>query len=129
LIHALVQLGEAQPARALGEDTLQRCRRVYGPDHSVTLTAAAALTSPLVQVGDAEPARALGEDTLERCRRIFGPDHPITVKLTEAQIAGCPMPSSDAADGQPRRSLTHVVGTDLSHDACRGNFKFPTAND
>jgi hypothetical protein len=105
LIYALVQVGEAEPARALGEDTLQRCRRVFGRDHSVTLTAAAALTGALVQMGDAEPARALGKDTLERCRRIFGPDHPITLKLTEAQIVGCPMPGSDAADDRPSRSL------------------------
>ncbi len=62
----LAPLGEAEPARALGEDTLQRCRRVLGPDHLVTLGAAAALTNALDQVGQvgqAEPARALGEST------------------------------------------------------------------
>jgi ABC-type arginine/histidine transport system permease subunit len=37
LTGALVRLGEAEAARALGEDTLQRCRRVLGPDHSITL--------------------------------------------------------------------------------------------
>jgi hypothetical protein len=36
LTHAKVQLRWAEPARALGEDTLQRCRRVLGPDHSLT---------------------------------------------------------------------------------------------
>jgi hypothetical protein len=36
LTGALAGLGEAEPARALGEDTLQRCRRVLGPDHSIT---------------------------------------------------------------------------------------------
>ena len=30
---ALNVLGEAEPARDLGEDTLRRCRRVLGPDH------------------------------------------------------------------------------------------------
>ena len=40
---ALLWSGEAEPARALGEDTLQRCRRVLGPDHPITLLAAAAL--------------------------------------------------------------------------------------
>jgi hypothetical protein len=104
LVYALVQVGEAEPARALGDDALQRCHRVFGRDHSVTLTAAAALTGALVQVGDAERARALGADTLERCRRTFGPDHPITVKLTEAQTVGCPMPGSDGGDDRPSRS-------------------------
>jgi tetratricopeptide repeat protein len=33
---ALVLLGEAEPARTLGEDTLQRSRRVLGPDHPIT---------------------------------------------------------------------------------------------
>jgi hypothetical protein len=37
LTFALVGLGDAEPARALGEDTLLRCRRVLGPDHPVTL--------------------------------------------------------------------------------------------
>ena len=75
LAHALNQLGEAEPARTLGEDTLQRCRRVLGPDHAITLLAAAALTGALVRLGEAEPGRALGEDTLRRCRRGLGPDH------------------------------------------------------
>ena len=34
---ALVRLGEATPARALGEDTLQRCRRAFGAEHPITL--------------------------------------------------------------------------------------------
>jgi hypothetical protein len=37
LTGALARLGEAEPARALGEDTLQRSRRVLGPDHPITL--------------------------------------------------------------------------------------------
>jgi hypothetical protein len=35
LTHALVRLGEVEPARALGADTLQRCRRVLAPDHPI----------------------------------------------------------------------------------------------
>ena len=31
------QLGEAEPARALGQETLQRSLRVLGPDHPITL--------------------------------------------------------------------------------------------
>ena len=44
---ALAQSGEAEPARALGEDTLQRARRVLGPDHVIVLSTVAALTHAL----------------------------------------------------------------------------------
>lgn len=67
------------PARALGEDTLQRSRRVLGPDHPTTLTAAATLTGALARLGETEPARALGEDTPQRSRRVLGPDHVTTL--------------------------------------------------
>src|SRR3712207_8356094 len=50
---ALVQLGESEPARALGRDTLQRCRRVLGPDHATTLLAATTFTVALIQLGQA----------------------------------------------------------------------------
>jgi hypothetical protein len=35
LTHALVQLGEVERARVLGEDTLQRCRRVLASEHPI----------------------------------------------------------------------------------------------
>jgi tetratricopeptide repeat protein len=44
---ALNGLGEAAPARALGEDTLQRCRQVLGPDHPITLYLTRAISNPL----------------------------------------------------------------------------------
>ena len=56
---ALAQLGEAESARALGEDTLQRSRRVLRSDHWFTLGAATGLALALAQLGEAEPARAL----------------------------------------------------------------------
>ena len=84
LTYALDQLGEAAPARTLGEDTLRRCRRVLGPDHTTTLWTAAALTGALAQLGEADPARELSQDTLQRSQRRFGPDHPITLYLTQA---------------------------------------------
>ena len=34
---ALDQLGKVVPAGDLGEDTLQRSRRAFGPDHPMTL--------------------------------------------------------------------------------------------
>jgi Tetratricopeptide repeat len=54
-------------ARALGEDTLQRSRRVLGPDHSITLWVATALTG------------ALQVDTAA-----YGPDHPKVATDLEA---------------------------------------------
>jgi len=56
-------MGEAEQARALGQDTLERCRRVFGPDHLATLHSAAGLTVALGLLGEAEQARALGQDT------------------------------------------------------------------
>ena len=38
----LGQLSEAEAARTLGEDTLQRSRRVLGPEHPITLYLTAA---------------------------------------------------------------------------------------
>jgi hypothetical protein len=100
---ALAQLGEAQPARALGQDTLQRCRQVLGPDHARTLLTAAALTLALAQLGEAQPARALGQDTLQRCRRVLGPDHPITLYLTQdSSIGHLLLGGHAAADGRDR---------------------------
>jgi hypothetical protein len=94
-------MGEAEPARALGEDTLRRCRRMLGPDHLITLLAAGGLTLALVAMGEAEPARALGEDTLRRCRRTLGPDHLITLYLTQALNGGPPLSRGDAAADRP----------------------------
>ena len=96
-------MGDAEPARALGEDTVERCRRVLGADHLITLLTAAALTAALSRLGEAEPARALGQDTLRRCRRVLGPDHPVTLFLTQATRIGHPTPGGDAAADRPSR--------------------------
>jgi hypothetical protein len=81
---ALNVLGEAEPARDMGEDTLRRCRRVLGPDHPTTLWAAAVQTLALVSLGEAEQARTLGEDTMQRSRRTRGPDHATTLTAAAA---------------------------------------------
>jgi hypothetical protein len=47
LTAAQAQVGEAEPARALGQDTLQRCRRALGPDHPTTLYLMQAARAPL----------------------------------------------------------------------------------
>jgi hypothetical protein len=105
LTRALVRLGAVEPACALGEDTLRRCRRVLGPDHPATLWAAAVLTLALRWLGKAEPARTLGQDTLRRCRRVFGPEHPITQSLTQPANSGHLMLGDDAAADRPSRPL------------------------
>jgi hypothetical protein len=99
----LIRPDEAELARALGEDTLERCRRVFGLDYPTTLLAAAALTLTLVRLGEAEPARALAADTLQRCRRMLGPDHPVTLYLTQdVGIAHLRLGGGAAADGPSR---------------------------
>ena len=96
----LVQLGRAEPARALGEDTLQRSRRVLGPDHSITLGAAAVLTGVLAGLSEVEGARALGQDTLPRCLRTLGPDHLITRSLARVAVTDPHLRGDEAgADG------------------------------
>jgi Tetratricopeptide repeat len=94
-------VGEAKRVRALGQDTLRRCRRVIGPDRSTTLLTATALTLALTQLGEAEPARALGEDTLQRGRRTLGPDHLITRYMARVAVTDPPPLGDDAAEDDP----------------------------
>jgi hypothetical protein len=51
LTDALIAVGAAKPARALGEDTLQRSRRVLGPDHPITLFLTQTASSGHLQLG------------------------------------------------------------------------------
>ena len=101
LTFVIDQVGEVEPARTLGQDTLERCRRALGPDHLFTLWAAAALTGALVLLGEAEPARTLSEDTLRHCRRTFGPDHPITLHLAEVAVTDESPPGDEATEDNP----------------------------
>jgi hypothetical protein len=102
---ALARLGEAESGRVLGQDTLERCRRVLGLNHPITLWAATGLTLALARLGEAEPGRVLGQDTLERCRRILGPDHPIAQYLAHAASSGHLLLDDDAAADLRRRPL------------------------
>ncbi len=94
-------LAEAEQARILGQDTLERCTRVFGLDHVVTLTSATGLTLALIDLGEAEQAATLGQDTLERCRRVFGPDHPMTLWLPQAASCGQLLLGGGAAADHP----------------------------
>ena len=70
--------GEHQEARELGEDTLDRRRRVLGEDHPDTLTSAFILAAQLSELGEHQAAKELNEDILARRRRVLGEDHPDT---------------------------------------------------
>jgi hypothetical protein len=72
-------MDDAETAWPLGQDTLERCRAVLGPDHPTTLWAADAQALALVGAGKFGPARVLAESTLQRSRRILGPDHTTTL--------------------------------------------------
>jgi hypothetical protein len=74
---------------------------VLGPDHPITLGAAAALTGALAGLGEVEAARALAEDTLERCRRTLGPDHLITRYLARVAVTDPPPLGDEAAEDDP----------------------------
>ena len=73
-----------QQARALGQDALERCQRVLGPNHLATLGSATGLALALAGLGQHEQARALGQDALERCQRVLGPNHLATQRLRQA---------------------------------------------
>ena len=54
-------MGEAEEARALGEDTLQPCHRVLGPDHPITEYLTQAISNgQLMQRSDTECHKAGG---------------------------------------------------------------------
>jgi hypothetical protein len=97
--------GNSSASRAVAETLLDRWRRMLGPDHPDTLTAASLLTRALVSLGMAEPARPLGEDTLQRCRRVLGPEHPTTLWATAALTRALVQQGEAAA-------LTRVLGQD-----------------
>ena len=73
--------GDAEQARALGEDTLERCRHSLGPNHPTTLGAAAAVSISLDRLGATEQAQTLRADTLARAQNQLGHEHPITRAL------------------------------------------------
>jgi hypothetical protein len=96
VVVTLIGLGEADRARALGEGTLPRCRRVFGLAHPITKWAATALNVALIGLDEAEPIGALVEGIAQRCRRAFGPDHPITQYVTQVADSSRPWLEDDA---------------------------------
>ncbi|MGH3766103.1 MAG: FxSxx-COOH system tetratricopeptide repeat protein [Pseudonocardiaceae bacterium] len=71
----LVSFGPYRNMCQLAEDSLARCRRVFGDDHPDTLDAAHHLAICWHLLGSFEQSRQLNLDTLARRRRVFGDDH------------------------------------------------------
>jgi hypothetical protein len=46
---------QTEPARSLGQDTLQRCRQVLGPDHPITQYLTHAASNGHLLLGEAPP--------------------------------------------------------------------------
>jgi hypothetical protein len=61
------------------EGVLADRRRILGPEHHDTLTAAHNLTLTLYVQGDLAAARTLQGRVLADLRRILGPEHPKTL--------------------------------------------------
>ena len=98
----LRMLGDAQAARDLDQDTLERRRHVLGHDHPDTLKSASNLAADLRALGEAQAARDLDQDTLERRRHVLGHNHPDT--LSSAHNLALDLPAmGQAADGPQGR--------------------------
>jgi len=69
-------MGRYAEARDVDQDTLDRERRVLGPDHPDTLADANNLAIDLRALGEVQAARDLDQDTLDRYRRVLGPRPP-----------------------------------------------------
>jgi hypothetical protein len=96
-------LGDAQAARDLDRDTLERRRQVLGHDHPDALKSASNLAADLRALGEAQAARDLDQDTLERRRQVLGHDHPDT--LSSAHNLAVDLPGlGHAPDGPPAPS-------------------------
>jgi hypothetical protein len=83
----------------LDQDTLDRQRRVLGPDHPHTLRSANSLAADLRALGEVQAARELDQDTLDRRRRVLGPDHPDT--LRSASNLAADLRALGKVDGDP----------------------------
>jgi Tetratricopeptide repeat/TIR domain len=72
--------GDLAGARALKEKVVTARRRILGPEHPDTVSAAGNLAATLAAQGDLAGARAIQDEVLTARRRILGPEHPDTLK-------------------------------------------------
>ncbi|HUN31751.1 MAG TPA: FxSxx-COOH system tetratricopeptide repeat protein [Trebonia sp.] len=71
--------GHLDLARQLGEDILNRSRRLYGDGDPDTLAIANGLAINLHDLGDYYAARELNEQTLQHLCQVQGDSHPLTL--------------------------------------------------
>jgi hypothetical protein len=101
-VSVVLLLGDAQAARDLDQDTLERRRIVLGQDHPETLKSASNLAADLRALGETQAARDLDQDTLERRRHVLGHHHPDTLK-SASNLAADLRALGEAADGPQGR--------------------------
>lgn len=82
----LVVGGGSRRTAVVGRCTYDRATRVLGPDHPITLIAAAAVVT---SSGIEQLPRSLERDTLARAERVLGPDHPLTTSLLRETRTAC----------------------------------------
>jgi tetratricopeptide (TPR) repeat protein len=76
------QQGFSIKAAVLGEEVLEKMRRIVGEEHPGTLTTMHNLASIYQQQGFSIKAAVLGEEVLEKKRRVLGEEHPDTLATT-----------------------------------------------
>jgi tetratricopeptide (TPR) repeat protein len=79
--------GKLVEAAALGEEVLEKNRRILGEQHPDTLSTVHNLASTYWSQEKLVEAAALGEEVLEKRRKILGEEHPDTL-TTMHNLAG-----------------------------------------
>lgn len=81
----LAELGELRAARALGEDTHRRVKRVLGATHPLTLGAAANLSLDLRADGASEAAAELSAEVMRGYAETLSLNHPDALTAAEGR--------------------------------------------
>jgi len=108
--------GEHSGALILSDETAERYRRRYGPDHPDTMAADLNLAIDQRHAGDLKEAQRLGLETLGRYRKTLGPDHPHTL-AAQVNLAIVVRQQGDAkaayrSNKEARAALTERLGPD-----------------
>jgi hypothetical protein len=77
--NSLAAAGRVDEARALGEQTFERSRRIRGEHHPHTLVCAINLSFDLEKLGELVEANRLRRNTLDSLGVHLGTDHPDTM--------------------------------------------------
>jgi DNA-binding SARP family transcriptional activator len=110
---ALAWIGDPA-ATDLAEATFASARRVFGPDHPVTLLAAIETIFGLLTAGDTDAIRTLGEDTVARSRAVLGDRHLITLGSAALLALGLVWHGDVSRADELRRDLLSVADPDMA---------------